>query len=69
MKWRTAKARRVLSALVRVGWRVKRQRGSHRILEKTGWPDATFAFHDWEEIGPHMLGRIAKHTGLVPDDL
>jgi hypothetical protein len=28
-----------------------------------------FAFHPGEEIGPRMLARIAKHTGLRPDDL
>jgi hypothetical protein len=28
-----------------------------------------FAFHDNEEIGPRMLARIAKHTGLRPDDI
>jgi predicted RNase H-like HicB family nuclease len=28
-----------------------------------------FAFHDREEIGPKMLARIAKHTGLTPEDL
>jgi hypothetical protein len=28
-----------------------------------------FAFHDDEEIGPRMLARIAKRTGLRPDDL
>jgi hypothetical protein len=28
-----------------------------------------FAFHDRDEIGPRMLARIAKQTGLVPDDL
>jgi len=28
-----------------------------------------FAFHDGEEIGPRMLSRIAKRTGLTPDDL
>jgi predicted RNA binding protein YcfA (HicA-like mRNA interferase family) len=28
-----------------------------------------FGFHDNEEIGPHMLAKIAKHTGLTPDDL
>ena len=27
------------------------------------------SFHDNEEIGPHMLARIAKHTGITPDDL
>jgi len=32
-------------------------------------PDYVFAFHDGDEIGPRMLARIAKHTGLTPDDL
>jgi hypothetical protein len=28
-----------------------------------------FAFHDNEELGHAMLSRIAKHTGLTPEDL
>jgi len=28
-----------------------------------------FAFHDGVEIGPRMLARIAKYTGLKPEDL
>ena len=68
-QWPSAKARRVLAALLRLGWQVKRQSGSHRTLSRSGWPDFVFAFHDGEEIGPKMLARIAKHTGLAPDDL
>ena len=67
--WPTTRARRVLAALLRIGWTVKRQSGSHRTLARDGWPDFTFAFHDGEEIGPRMLARIAKRTGLRPDDL
>ncbi len=67
--WRSTKARRVLAALLRNGWSVKRTTGSHRILERVGWPDVVFAFHDNEEIGPRMLTRIAKVTGLKPEDL
>jgi len=33
------------------------------------WPNLIFAFHDREEIGPRMLARIAKHSGLHPEDL
>jgi predicted RNA binding protein YcfA (HicA-like mRNA interferase family) len=69
MRWRAVKARKVLSGLLTIGWRIKRQRGSHKILEKIGHPDFTFAFHDREEIGPRMLARIAKYTGLTPGDL
>ena len=65
----SAEARRVLSALIRQGWSVKRQTGSHRTLAKQGHPDVVFAFHDGDEIGPRMLARIAKTTGLKPEDI
>jgi predicted RNA binding protein YcfA (HicA-like mRNA interferase family) len=68
-QWRSIKARRLLSALLRLGWSVKRQTGSHKVLAKPGWPDVVFAFHDNEEIGPRMLARVAKVTGLKPEDL
>jgi len=69
-RWGSCKARRVLAALLRIGWVIKRQRGtSHRILARASWPDVVFAFHDGEEIGPKMLARLAKHTGLEPEDL
>jgi predicted RNA binding protein YcfA (HicA-like mRNA interferase family) len=67
--WPATKARRVLAALERVGWKVKRQRGSHRLLVHASRPDYQFSFHDHEEIGPRMLARIAKQTGLKPEDL
>jgi hypothetical protein len=28
-----------------------------------------FAFHDREQIGPKMLARLARRTGLRSDDL
>ena len=68
-KWPSTRARRVLAALLRIGWVVKRQTGSHRVLARQGWRDVVFAFHDNEEIGPRMLARLARHTGLRPDDL
>lgn len=68
-QWPSVKARRVLAALLRMGWSVKRQSGSHRTLQRPDWPDYTFAFHEGEEIGPRMLNRIARQTGLRPEDL
>jgi predicted RNA binding protein YcfA (HicA-like mRNA interferase family) len=67
--WPSAKARDVLAALLRIGWRLKRTSGSHRTLAHDRWPDVVFAFRDGEEIGPRMLARIAKRTGLRPEDL
>jgi predicted RNA binding protein YcfA (HicA-like mRNA interferase family) len=67
--WPSTRASRVFAALLRIGWRVKRQTGSHATLERPGWPDFVWAFHESAEIGPRMLARIAKRTGLEPDDL
>ncbi len=67
--WPAAKAKRVLAALLAIGWQIKRQSGSHRTLSRAGWTDFVFAFHDGDEIGPRMLARIARHTGLQPSDL
>ena len=58
-----------MAALERIGWRLKRQRGSHKLLTREGWPDYEFAFHDNDELGRKMLSRIEKHTGLRPEDL
>ncbi|HEV8700256.1 MAG TPA: type II toxin-antitoxin system HicA family toxin [Candidatus Polarisedimenticolia bacterium] len=68
-EWPSTRARRVLAALLKIGWQLKRQTGSHRTLSREGWPDVVFAFHDREEIGPRMLARISKRTGLRPEDL
>jgi predicted RNA binding protein YcfA (HicA-like mRNA interferase family) len=67
--WGATKAKRVLGALEKIGWQEKRRSGSHRTLSRPGWPDVIFAFHDGEEIGPRMLSRLAKVTGLRPEDL
>ena len=67
-RWPACKAKRVLAALRRIGWVVVRQDGSHRTLARGGIA-YTFAFHDDVEIGPNMLARIARHTGLTPGDL
>jgi len=67
--WKSVKVKRLLAALEKIGWHVKRQTGSHKILERAGWQDVVFAFHDGDEIGPKMLARVAKVTGLKPEDL
>ena len=68
-QWPSVKAKKLLAALMSIGWSMKRQSGSHRTLYRSGYPDFVFAFHDGEEVGPRMLTRIARHTGLQPSDL
>ena len=67
--WSSTKAKKVLAALEKLGWQIKRQTGSHKILKKEGWEDYVFAFRDSDEIGTKMVSRIAKKTGLTPRDL
>ena len=58
------------SADMQTGWTIKREtKGSHRVLSRPGWADYIFGFHGRDEIGPRMLNRIAKRTGLKPEDL
>jgi predicted RNA binding protein YcfA (HicA-like mRNA interferase family) len=73
MKFPASKAKRVYSALLRIGWREKPRistSGSHRQLVHPDFPhEYTWAFHDGDEIGPKMLAKIAKQTGLKPEDI
>jgi predicted RNA binding protein YcfA (HicA-like mRNA interferase family) len=69
-RWPATRAARVYAALLRIGWQLKREaKGSHRVLSREGFPDFVWAFHDRDEIGPKMLARIARRTGLRPEDL
>ena len=71
-KWPSCKAREVFRALRRIGWREKlpAKGGSHVQLTHPSYShEFTWAFHDGVEIGPKMLAKIAKQTGLRPEDL
>jgi len=70
-RWPATCASRVYRALLRIGWIVVRDKsGSHVQLRHPSYVEPyTWAFHDSVEIGPAMLARIAKKTGLKPEDL
>jgi predicted RNA binding protein YcfA (HicA-like mRNA interferase family) len=70
-RWPSTRAKLVFKALLRIGWIPISQGGSHIKLRHRGaeFPDYIGAFHDNIEIGPKMLARIAKHTGLKPNDI
>jgi len=70
-QWPASKANKVFKALLRRGWRVVSESGgSHKQLSHPSFPGTyTWAFHDGDEVGPAMLSRIAKRTGLEPRDL
>ena len=58
--WKSSKAKKVLKALEKIGWKVLRQKGSHKVLSREDWENYTFAFHDGEEICSKMMARIVK---------
>ena len=68
-EWTSTKARVVRRALLRLGWSIVSQKGSPIKLHHPERGNYMFGFHDREEIGPRMLAKIAKHTGLKPEDL
>jgi len=72
-QWPSTSSKRVYRALLRIGWQEKPRTSkseSHKQLENPDYPyEFTWAFHDGDEIGPRMLARIAKQTGLKPEDL
>jgi predicted RNA binding protein YcfA (HicA-like mRNA interferase family) len=43
-QWPSVKARRLLAVLLKLGWQVKRQAGSHKTLARDGWPDFFLPF-------------------------
>jgi predicted HicB family RNase H-like nuclease len=49
--------------------RIEFKRSMDVFLEVCREKGIELAFLDGEEIGPRTLSRIAKHTGLQPDDL
>lgn len=65
------KARKLLAVLMRepLGYRVVRQRGSHRILAAPGRPRLTYAFHDRQNIPPGVVRDVLVHqVGLEEQD-
>jgi hypothetical protein len=38
-------------------------------MEKLGWNEYPFSFRDSDELGPAILAKIAKKTGLKTSDL
>lgn len=63
-----AKARRVYAELLKAGFALVRQRGSHRLLQH---PDGRegFTYHDREDLGGPAMAIVAKEFGLSVDEL
>jgi predicted RNA binding protein YcfA (HicA-like mRNA interferase family) len=61
------KAGKFLSVLTRepLGYRVTRQRGSHRTLEADGRPKLLWSFHDGADVPPSVIRKyLINQIGL-----
>ena len=38
-------------------------------MKRPGWDDYPYSFHDSHELGPAILAKLEKKTGLRPNDL
>lgn len=50
-------------------WPATKPRRVLAALEHIGWRVKRLPFHDNDELGRKILSRVAKHTGLRPEDL
>jgi predicted RNA binding protein YcfA (HicA-like mRNA interferase family) len=69
-RWPSTKAKKVFAAIARKGWSVRTPKGSSRkqmIHPEHG--QATWAFHDSDEIGPKMMARLAKEFHFTREDI
>ena len=55
-RWGSASSRRLLKALLKKGWQLKRQTGSHRVLSKEGFSDYVLFMRR------RRLGRVCWHA-------
>ena len=70
-QWRSVKAKQAFKALLKIGWSVSSQTGSHiKLKHKTlAYPMYVWSYGDSDELGSKILSRIAKHTRLTAEDL
>src|ERR1700733_13569461 len=56
-EWPSVKAKHVFKALLKIGWQVVSQRGSHiKLKHKSAfYPMYVWAFRDSDELGPKIL--------------
>ena len=55
---------------MKIGWGIKRETGgSHRVLEREGWPDYVFAFNDSTEISKLTLHEKLHIMQSIWEDL
>jgi len=68
-QWSATTARWMCDRLCRWSDLSSKQQRSHIAFSPGLGSQTSGSFPDHEEVGPRMLARIAKRTGLTPDNL
>ncbi|MBX3194729.1 MAG: type II toxin-antitoxin system HicA family toxin [Microbacteriaceae bacterium] len=59
----------MLRILLRHGYAISRQNGSHRHLKGDGLPDVLFSYHDGVTLAPGAVRKmLVKDVGLSEDE-
>jgi hypothetical protein len=67
--WRATKAKRVYAALLRFGWTLKKPVGPIESCDGRAGPTSLSAFTTAKRSARPALSKIAKDTGLRPEDV
>ena len=60
--------RKVVAALVKIGYEKDRQKGSHIVLRQTAYPHRRLVIPDHKEIAKGTLRAIIKQAGLTLEE-
>ncbi len=63
----TVSGRQAVAAFQQAGFQVRRQRGSHIVMVKPGFPE-TLSIPDHREIKPGTLRALIRKAGLSVDE-
>ena len=67
-KLRLVDAEKVIKVLKRVGFEVRRQKGSHVILKNTSGKVVVIPVHSGEKIGRGLLLKIIRQAGMSKEE-
>lgn len=68
MSLRPLSARKVIKVLVKIGFRVVRQRGSHVVLKHSDGRVTVVPVHPREKVGRGLLLKIIKDAKLTKEE-
>ncbi len=63
----TVSGRQALATFQRAGFQVRRQRGSHVVMVKPGFPE-TLSVPDHRQVKPGTLRALIRKAGLTVDE-